>query len=99
MFTEPNTFGILLLACLFETMFLFLFLFQTVTKYKPQLEDDPIVRAHLDTLYQNLLEDNLCRIIEPFSRVQVSTCRHIDGASFTKALKLILFYNFWHRQI
>jgi len=36
-----------------------------------ELEDDPIVRSHLDSLYDNLLEQNLCRIIEPFSRVQV----------------------------
>ncbi|KAI0211590.1 26S proteasome non-ATPase regulatory subunit 11 [Lamellibrachia satsuma] len=43
----------------------------TLTKYKLELEDDPIVRAHLDSLYDNLLEQNLCRIIEPFSRVQV----------------------------
>ncbi|KAK2151262.1 hypothetical protein LSH36_369g03032 [Paralvinella palmiformis] len=45
---------------------------KTVTKYKIQLEDDPIIRAHLDSLYDNLLEQNLCRIIEPFSKVQVS---------------------------
>nr|UCK81613.1 26S proteasome non-ATPase regulatory subunit 11A [Arenicola marina] len=44
---------------------------QTVTQYKAQLEDDPIVRAHLDSLYDNLLEQNLCRLIEPFSRAQV----------------------------
>ncbi|KAK2191133.1 hypothetical protein NP493_59g02014 [Ridgeia piscesae] len=43
----------------------------TLTKYKMELEDDPIVRSHLDSLYDNLLEQNLCRIIEPFSRVQV----------------------------
>ena len=44
---------------------------QTVGKFKVHLEDDPIVRAHLDSLYDNLLEQNLCRIIEPFSKVQV----------------------------
>merc|ERR1712170_122097 len=44
---------------------------KTVSQYKTQLEDDPIVRAHLDSLYDNLLEKNLCRLIEPFSRVQV----------------------------
>ena len=46
--------------------------FQTLVQYKTQLADDPIVNAHLKTLYDNLLEQNLCRIIEPFSRVQVS---------------------------
>jgi 26S proteasome regulatory subunit N6 len=40
-------------------------------KYKAQLQDDPIVQAHLRELYDNLLEQNLIRIIEPFSRVQI----------------------------
>ncbi|XKL59966.1 hypothetical protein PGB90_000982 [Kerria lacca] len=47
--------------------------FQDALKqYKKELEDDPIVHAHLDTLYDNLLEQNLCRIIEPYSRVEVN---------------------------
>ncbi|BES96711.1 unnamed protein product [Nesidiocoris tenuis] len=46
--------------------------FQTTLKgYKKELEEDPIVKAHLGTLYDNMLEQNLCRIIEPYSRVQV----------------------------
>ena len=44
---------------------------QTLGAYKSQLAEDPIVNAHLKTLYDNLLEQNLCRIIEPFSKVQV----------------------------
>jgi len=44
----------------------------TLADNKKYLEDDPIVKAHLQTLYDDLLEKNLCRIIEPFSRVQVS---------------------------
>jgi len=44
---------------------------QAVKNYKVELEDDVIVRAHLGTLYDNMLEQNLCRIIEPYSRVQV----------------------------
>ncbi|CAB4068794.1 PSMD11 [Lepeophtheirus salmonis] len=39
--------------------------------YKNELENDKIVTKHLDTLYQNMLEQNLCRIIEPYSTVQV----------------------------
>lgn len=30
-----------------------------------------ILQTHLDSLYDTLLEQNLLRIIEPFSRVQV----------------------------
>lgn len=41
-------------------------------KYKQQLVGDPIIRSHLDTLYDDMLEQNLCRIIEPYSRVQVA---------------------------
>lgn len=39
--------------------------------YKKELEGDQIIRSHLATLYDNMLEQNLCRIIEPYSRVQV----------------------------
>lgn len=47
--------------------------FQIALKdYKKELEEDPIVKAHLGTLYDTMLEQNLCRIIEPYSRVQVS---------------------------
>merc|ERR1712227_785182 len=46
--------------------------FQTAVKtYKVQLEDDLIVQKHLDSLYNSMLEQNLCRIIEPYSKVQV----------------------------
>jgi len=43
----------------------------TVAKYSKELKGDKIVARHLDTLYQTMLEQNLCRIIEPYSRVQV----------------------------
>jgi 26S proteasome regulatory subunit N6 len=44
---------------------------EALVTFKKELDDDPIVHAHLDTLYDNLLEQNLCRIIEPYSRVEV----------------------------
>jgi len=40
--------------------------------YRHELLGDPIVEAHLSSLNDNLLEQNLCRIIEPYSRVQIS---------------------------
>lgn len=45
---------------------------QTLKDYKKELAEDVIVQAHLGTLYDTMLEQNLCRIIEPYSRVQVS---------------------------
>lgn len=46
---------------------------QALTDYRAELRDDPIISTHLAKLYDNLLEQNLIRVIEPFSRVQVRT--------------------------
>lgn len=48
---------------------------QALTDYRAELRDDPIISTHLAKLYDNLLEQNLIRVIEPFSRVQVRTLR------------------------
>ncbi|XP_033113055.1 26S proteasome non-ATPase regulatory subunit 11-like [Anneissia japonica] len=50
---------------------------KALTNYRVELQEDTIIQAHLDSLYDNLLEQNLCRIIEPFSRVQVQHISHI----------------------
>jgi 26S proteasome regulatory subunit N6 len=42
-----------------------------LAKYKCELEDDAIVEKHLGKLYQTMMEQNLCRIIEPYSKIQV----------------------------
>jgi len=52
---------------------------QTLKKYSTQLVGDPIIKSHLKSLYDNLLEQNLCRIIEPFSRVQVQHVAKLVG--------------------
>lgn len=44
---------------------------KTLADYKGELSDDPIVRAHLNSLYDTLKEQNLLRLIEPFSRVEI----------------------------
>ncbi|XP_042912786.1 26S proteasome non-ATPase regulatory subunit 11 isoform X2 [Parasteatoda tepidariorum] len=44
---------------------------KALVKYKSELVDDPIIKSHLNTLYDTMLEQNLCRIIEPYSRIQV----------------------------
>lgn len=48
-------------------------LFETALRdYTAQLEEDPIVHRHLSSLYDTLLEQNLCRLIEPYSKVEIA---------------------------
>jgi len=44
---------------------------ETLAKFSEELNSDEVVQNHLKTLYDNLLEQNLVRIIEPYSRVQI----------------------------
>jgi len=41
-------------------------------KYRDQLEADPVTKFHLKNLHDTLLQQNLCRLIEPFSKVQMA---------------------------
>jgi 26S proteasome regulatory subunit N6 len=43
----------------------------TQEKFKQQLAEDPVIRFHLQTLYDTLLEQNLARLVEPFSYVHI----------------------------
>jgi len=45
---------------------------QAIIDYRAELSDDQIVHSHLSELYDNLLEQNLCRIIEPYSCVEIA---------------------------
>ncbi len=44
---------------------------RTLSSYKEELVDDAVVHLHLSRLYDTLLEQNLCRLIEPYSRVEI----------------------------
>ena len=49
-----------------------LFCFQAaLTAHREELVDDAVVHVHLSRLYDTLLEQNLCRLIEPYSRVEI----------------------------
>lgn len=41
-------------------------------QYRPQLAEDPIISHHLSDLNETLLEQNVLRILEPFSRVEIA---------------------------
>lgn len=63
---------------------------QALTEYKAELRDDPIINTHLAKLYENLLEQNLIRVIEPFSRVQVRT-----GSAWHRGVQRLSLLLFW----
>ena len=45
---------------------------EVLEKYKGDLEQDTVINRHLKQLYQKLLEDNLLRLVKPFSQVELS---------------------------
>jgi 26S proteasome regulatory subunit N6 len=45
---------------------------QALKEFKSELSNDAIIRNHLSALYDTLLEQNLLRIIEPYSRVDLA---------------------------
>jgi 26S proteasome regulatory subunit N6 len=52
--------------------------FEISTKeFGNELTQDPIIHTHLSELYNTLLEQNLCRIIEPFSSVEIQHIAHL----------------------
>ncbi|RKP25991.1 PCI domain-containing protein [Syncephalis pseudoplumigaleata] len=45
---------------------------KALADYRMELGQDPVTRMHLAALYDTLLEQNLCRCIDPYSRVEIS---------------------------
>ncbi|GFZ49123.1 26S proteasome regulatory subunit RPN6 [Saitozyma sp. JCM 24511] len=57
-------------------------MFKTALKdYTEQLQQDPLIRSHLSLLYDTLLEQNLVRVIEPYSSVELSWIAQEVGQS------------------
>jgi 26S proteasome regulatory subunit N6 len=48
------------------------FFFQVYAEFAPQLAHDLLLSTHLGELQEKLLEHNLLRLLEPFSRVQIA---------------------------
>jgi len=46
--------------------------YNTKEKYRKEIEGDVVISIHLENLYDNLVEQNLLRIIEPYSCVDIS---------------------------
>jgi len=44
----------------------------TLAAHSAHLADDPIIAYHLSQLYDLLLQENICRIIEPYSVVETA---------------------------
>lgn len=44
---------------------------EALERHKAQLHDDPIIERHIKELYDNLLEQNILRILEPYSRLEI----------------------------
>lgn len=42
-----------------------------MTPFLVELSSDPTIRSHLAALYDTLLEQNLLRIVEPYSTVEI----------------------------
>ncbi|KAL7273549.1 26S proteasome regulatory subunit rpn6 [Rhizina undulata] len=52
---------------------------QALVDYKDELGSDPFIRSHFTALYDTLLEQNLVRVIEPFSRVEIEHVAKLVG--------------------
>ena len=60
---------------------------RALADYKYELGADLFVRGHLRKLYDNLLEANLTKVIEPFSRVEIAHVARLVGLDQAKIEK------------
>lgn len=52
---------------------------QALETYKKELSSDSFIRSHFSALYDTLLEQNLVKVIEPFSCVEISHIAELIG--------------------
>jgi len=61
--------------------------------YTAEIGDDPLVKSHLGVLYDTMLQQNLCKLIEPFSRVEIAHVAKLidlDQATVEKKLSQMI---------
>jgi len=58
---------------------------------KTELSSDSTIKSHLAALYDTLLEQNLLRIIEPYSTVQISHIAEQVGQGTTQVEAKLAF--------
>ena len=45
---------------------------EALATHKKELAADPIIKSHLSSLYGLLMQENICRILEPYSKVETA---------------------------
>lgn len=55
--------------------------------YETELLDDPVIKRHFNYLYNTLLEENLRKIIEPYSEVQIDYIAKSIGLPMDRILQ------------
>ena len=49
--------------------------------YKEELAEDVIIQSHVSEMYDTMLQNNLCRIVEAYSSIEVRVLRHAVGGA------------------
>lgn len=55
--------------------------------FNHELLENPVIRRHFNFLYNSLLEDNLKKIIEPYSEVQIDYVAKVIGLPVDRVLQ------------
>ncbi|KAJ2315543.1 26S proteasome regulatory subunit rpn6 [Coemansia sp. Cherry 401B] len=52
---------------------------KALSEFRDELQSDELIRSHLTALYDTLMEQNLVRLIEPYSRVEITHIAKLIG--------------------